>query len=84
LDIAADLNIVNKSGAWYSYNEERLGQGRENVKEYLKEHPEIANEIEQKVLVAHNLGAAKNDVVATTDEVASEPGKAKTTATKES
>ena len=59
LDIAADLNIINKSGAWYSYNEERLGQGRENVKEYLKEHPEMALEIEQKVRAAHNLDGNK-------------------------
>ena len=55
LDIAADLNIVNKSGAWYSYNDERMGQGRENVKEFLKEHPDVAMEIEQKVRAAHNL-----------------------------
>ncbi|OPX86695.1 MAG: recombinase A [Pelotomaculum sp. PtaB.Bin104] len=58
LDIASELNIVNKSGAWYSYNEERLGQGRENVKEYLKEHPELTNEIEQKVRQALNIGGA--------------------------
>ncbi|MFC4387466.1 recombinase RecA [Gracilibacillus marinus] len=45
LDIGADLDIVLKSGAWYSYNEERLGQGRENAKQFLKEHPEIASEI---------------------------------------
>jgi recombination protein RecA len=55
LDIAADLNIVNKSGAWYSYKEERLGQGRENVKEYLREHADVTKEIEEKVLAAHNL-----------------------------
>lgn len=49
LDVAAAMNIVNKSGAWYSYGGERLGQGRENVKEYFKEHPELTDEIEQKV-----------------------------------
>lgn len=49
VDIGTDLEIINKSGAWYSYKEERLGQGRENVKEYLKEHPEIASEIEMKI-----------------------------------
>jgi recombination protein RecA len=49
LDIAAEMKIVNKSGAWYSYNEERIGQGRENAKEYLRLHPEVMNEIEQKI-----------------------------------
>jgi recombination protein RecA len=61
LDVAADMDIINKSGAWYSYNDDRLGQGRENVKEYLKEHPEIAREIEQKVRLALNMGGAKED-----------------------
>ncbi|MCL6634171.1 MAG: recombinase RecA [Peptococcaceae bacterium] len=59
LDIAAELNIISKSGAWYSYGEERLGQGRENVKEYLKEHPEITREIELKVRQALNVGGLK-------------------------
>lgn len=58
LDIAAELNIINKSGAWYSYNEERLGQGRENVKEYLKEHADLAREIEIKVRQALHVGRA--------------------------
>jgi protein RecA len=49
VDLAAQMDIINKSGAWYSYNDNRLGQGRENVKEYLKENVELANEIEQKV-----------------------------------
>jgi recombination protein RecA len=49
LDIGTDLDIVNKSGAWYSYNEERLGQGRENSKQFLKENPDIAREIEVKI-----------------------------------
>jgi len=45
LDMASDLDIVQKSGAWYSYNEERLGQGRENSKQYLLEHPDITEEL---------------------------------------
>ncbi|SHE41946.1 recombination protein RecA [Desulforamulus putei DSM 12395] len=49
LDVATELKIINKSGAWYSYGDERLGQGRENVKELLKERPELAQEIERKV-----------------------------------
>lgn len=49
LDIAAEDNIVVKSGAWYAYDGNKIGQGRENAKIYLKEHPEILQEIEQKV-----------------------------------
>lgn len=49
LDVAVDMGIVNKSGAWYSYKEERLGQGRENVKELLKERLELAEELETAV-----------------------------------
>ncbi len=49
LDVATELKIVNKSGAWYSYGEERLGQGRENAKELFKERPELAQEIERLV-----------------------------------
>lgn len=60
LDVAAEMNIISKSGAWYSYGEDRLGQGRENVKEYLKEHPELTGEIEQKVRQALNMVSAKD------------------------
>lgn len=49
VDLGAKTNIVNKSGAWYSYGEQRLGQGRENVKELLKNDPSLADEIEAKV-----------------------------------
>lgn len=49
IDIGTELKILQKSGAWYSYEEERLGQGRENVRLYLKENPDLAREIEQKI-----------------------------------
>lgn len=49
LDLGLEFDIVSKAGAWFSYGEERLGQGRENAKDFLKEHPEIAQEIEQKI-----------------------------------
>ncbi len=49
LDMAAELNIINKSGAWYSYGDERLGQGRENVKEMLKGRPELLNDIDRRI-----------------------------------
>ncbi len=49
IDIASDLSIIDKSGAWYSYNGEKIGQGKENVKLFLKENPELKKEIEMKV-----------------------------------
>lgn len=55
VDIGTEMDIVNKSGAWYSYEGERLGQGRENAKQFLKEHPEIALLIENKIREASNL-----------------------------
>jgi len=50
LDLASNANIVEKSGAWYSYNKERIGQGRENAKKFLQEHAEMLTDIESKVL----------------------------------
>ena len=49
LDVGIDAGIIQKSGAWFSYNDERLGQGRNNAKDFLAEHPEIIAEIEAKV-----------------------------------
>ena len=49
IDLGAQCNVVEKSGAWYSYGGERIGQGKDNVREYLREHPEIALDIENKV-----------------------------------
>ena len=50
------MNVVNKSGAWYAYNGEKIGQGRENAKTYLSEHPEMLEEIEQKVRTHYGIG----------------------------
>lgn len=55
LDLAADCAVVNKSGAWYSYNGDKIGQGRENAKLYLKEHQDIFDEIERKVRIHYHL-----------------------------
>ena len=55
LDLAAECSIVNKSGAWYAYEGNKIGHGRENVKIFLKEHPEITEEIEKKVRVHYHL-----------------------------
>ncbi len=49
LDMAVNLDIIEKAGSWFSYNGERIGQGRENVKKYLKDNPDMLNEVEEKV-----------------------------------
>ena len=61
LDLAANCNVVNKSGAWYAYEGEKLGQGRENSKLFLKEHPEMCDEIEKKVREHYGLLNTTND-----------------------
>lgn len=55
LDLAVQDNLVEKSGAWYSYKGERIGQGRENTKQYLKEHPDILKELENEIRKKYNL-----------------------------
>ena len=62
IDIGSDIDIIEKSGAWYSYNGERLGQGRENAKDYLREHKDIAKEIENMIRQALNIGEVNNPV----------------------
>lgn len=54
IDIGIDKKIIERAGAWYSYNGNKIGQGRENTKQYLKSNPEIAEEIEAKVLAEYN------------------------------
>lgn len=60
LDVAVDLDIVNKSGAWFSYNNQRIGQGRENAKQFLKENTSILKEIEAKVREVYAVSSEKN------------------------
>ena len=49
IEIGAQLNFVEKAGSWYSYNGEKIGQGKDNAREFLKENPKIAQEIEDKI-----------------------------------
>ena len=60
LDIAVNLDIIEKSGSWFSYNGERIGQGRENVKKYLVDNPEVAEEIEKKIRENFNAAFEKS------------------------
>ncbi len=67
LDIGLNLGIINKSGAWLSYGEERLGQGRDNSKEFLKAHLETASEIDTKIrsmIQANQVPVAKTSISA--------------------
>ena len=61
LDLAANLGIINKSGAWYAYKDGKIGQGRENAKQYLKENPEVAEEVEAKVREHYGLTEGKTE-----------------------
>ncbi|MBD5547616.1 MAG: recombinase RecA [Lachnospiraceae bacterium] len=59
LDLAANVNIINKSGAWYSYAGDKIGQGRENAKQYLKDNPEVFDEVSRKVREHYGLQGAE-------------------------
>ena len=61
LDLAANTGVVNKSGAWYAYNGDKIGQGRENAKQFLKQNPEICREIEEKVREGFGLDGAETE-----------------------
>lgn len=72
LDLAADNNIINKSGAWYAYEGNKIGQGRENAKQYLKDNPDVCAEVERKVRELFNLNAAQTENTAQTPAAGSE------------
>ncbi|MCD6580470.1 MAG: recombinase RecA [Desulfuromusa sp.] len=60
LDLGVDNDIIEKSGSWFSYKGERVGQGRENAKQYLKEHPEITDEVETNLRELYGIGTAES------------------------
>lgn len=68
IDIGSEIDVVQKSGAWYSFGDERLGQGRENAKLFLKEHPDICEKIENQIRDAYQLGAVKSLAPGANDE----------------
>ena len=61
LDLAANANVVEKSGAWYAYKGAKIGQGRENAKQFLKEHPEATDEVEARVREVYGFNAGASD-----------------------
>ena len=60
VDLASDIDIIEKSGAWYSYNGEKIGQGKENAKAYLKNNPEFAKQIEEQIREHYNFNDVKD------------------------
>ncbi|WP_203332679.1 recombinase RecA [Planococcus beigongshangi] len=68
VDIGSELEIIQKSGSWYSYKEERIGQGRENVKQYLRDHTDISNEIAGKIREQYGMAAASYTIAAKKEE----------------
>lgn len=68
VDMAAEKDIVKKSGSWYSYGDDRIGQGRENAKKYLDEHPDVMTEIRQKVRDAYGMDATGEETSETDDQ----------------
>ena len=55
IDLGVKAGVVEKSGSWFSYGDERIGQGRENAKQFLRDHPDVALSIEDKIRAAHGL-----------------------------
>src|SRR3954465_6717639 len=80
IDLASNDNIVEKSGSWFSFNGERIGQGRENAKDYLKDHPEVCAEVEAKVM--EKCGLAKTPPAPAPTEEAPEEKRARVKAVK--
>ena len=74
VDLASEANIVDKSGAWFSFNGERIGQGRENAKQFLVDHPEVYNAIEAKVLTHHSVHRIGIDVAPGADKATETAG----------
>ncbi len=68
LDLSVGLDLVNKSGAWFAYNGDKIGQGRENAKNYLAEHPEIMDELEKKIREHYHFDAATGEDRQISDE----------------
>jgi len=61
VDLATDLDLIQKAGSWFAYEGEKIGQGRENAKQFLLDHPEIFDKIYQQVLTHHNISYEKNE-----------------------
>ncbi|MDO5529377.1 MAG: recombinase RecA [Paracoccus sp. (in: a-proteobacteria)] len=68
IDLGVKAGVVEKSGAWYSYGDQRIGQGRENAKQFLRDNPDLALEIEDKILASHGLDFGAEEEESLTDD----------------
>ena len=62
IDMGVETGIIRKSGSWFTYGDDQLGQGKENVRQFLSDNPELANEIEQKILVSLGIGVQDGEL----------------------
>ena len=87
LDLAVSIGLVQKSGAWFAYNNEKIGQGRENAKNYLAEHPEVMEELDKKVREHYfskdNEESTENAEQSTSEDAKGAPAKKKAAAKEE-
>ncbi|MEJ7775123.1 MAG: DNA recombination/repair protein RecA, partial [Nocardioidaceae bacterium] len=64
IDVGVDTGLVRKAGAWYTYEGDQLGQGKENARTFLRDNPDLANELEKRIMEKLNIGASLDDVSA--------------------
>ena len=74
IDLGVKAEVVEKSGSWYSYGDERIGQGRENVRTFLKDNPDIAADLERKIRI--NEGLIEDELLMPKDEQVEDDGEA--------
>jgi len=74
IDLGVKAEVVEKSGSWYSYGDERIGQGRENVRTFLKDNPDIAADLERKIRI--NEGLIEDELLMPKDEQIEDDGEA--------
>jgi recombination protein RecA len=77
LDLGVTQNIIDKSGSWYSYQDERIGQGRENAKKFLKEHPETLASIERKLRLGFGMPMEPEEPLASDTDATTQTEKTK-------
>ena len=73
IDVAVDLGVVRKSGAWFTFDDDQLGQGRENAKRFLRENPEVSVQLQQKVLEMVGLDRSQDEPIDEVEEVEAPP-----------
>ena len=73
IDVGVEAGLVRKAGAWYTYEGDQLGQGKENARSFLKDNPDLANELEKKILEKLGVGPTGRPRPTTADDLSDEP-----------